>query len=57
MLMVTLDLVNSIDLLFFDPSDWLMVKGPSAENALIRASFLFFSFSFSFSFPFSFFCG
>ena len=57
MLMVTLDLVNSIDLLFFDPSDWLMVKGPSAENALIRASFLFFSFSFSFSFPFFFFFG
>lgn len=40
MLMVTLDLENSIDLLFFDPSDWLMVKGPSsAENAFNQASF------------------
>ena len=39
MLMVPLDLENGIDLLFFDPSVWLMVKGPSAENAFNQAFF------------------
>lgn len=39
MLMVPLDLENGIDLLFFDPSEWLMVKGPSAENAFNQAFF------------------
>ena len=37
MLMVVQDLGNSIYLLFFDLSDWLMVKGPSAKNAFNKA--------------------
>lgn len=39
MLMVAPDLGKSVYLLFFDLSDWLMVKGPSAKNAFNKALF------------------